>query len=115
MALSTAEAEYVATMSSGAQVLWLKQQLLDFDIKQQIPIKSDNTSAINLTKNPYYTLEPKTLSHHFLQDHPENGEVILEHVDTKHQLADILTKPLAFEPFFNAQRELGILDVSALE
>lgn len=81
MALSTAEAEYVATRSSGAQVLWLKQQLLDFDIKQQqIPIKSDNTSAINLTKKPYYTLEPKTLSHHFLQDHLEKGEVILGHV-----------------------------------
>jgi hypothetical protein len=31
----------------------MKQQLLDFGLKmQQIPIKCDNTSAINLTKNP---------------------------------------------------------------
>ncbi|KAG5561088.1 hypothetical protein RHGRI_004190 [Rhododendron griersonianum] len=52
VALSIAEAEYVAVGSCCAQVLWMKQQLDDFGLFfDHIPIKCDNTSAINLTKN----------------------------------------------------------------
>ena len=36
LALSTAEAEYVAAGSCYAQILWLMQQLLDFNIKLHI-------------------------------------------------------------------------------
>lgn len=50
VALSTTEAEYVAAGSS-AQILWMKQQLIDYGVLlEKVPIKCDNTSAINLTK-----------------------------------------------------------------
>ena len=53
VALSTAESEYVAAGSCVAQILWIKQQLLDFEIVfSKIPIKCDNTSAISISKNP---------------------------------------------------------------
>ena len=53
VALSIAEAEYVAAGSCCAQILWIKQQLKDFGIKlSKTPILCDNTSAINLSKNP---------------------------------------------------------------
>ncbi|XP_068476793.1 uncharacterized protein [Phaseolus vulgaris] len=53
VALSTAEAEYIAAGSCYAQTLWLRQQLSDFGILlNKIPINCDNTSAINLSKNP---------------------------------------------------------------
>jgi len=53
VALSTVEAEYIATGSCCAQTLWLRQQLSDFGILlNKIPINCDNTSAINLSKNP---------------------------------------------------------------
>ena len=53
MALSTAEAEYDAAAGCCAQLLWMKQQLQDFLLHyDHIPIKCDNTSAINLSKNP---------------------------------------------------------------
>ncbi|KAG8652052.1 hypothetical protein MANES_06G057550v8 [Manihot esculenta] len=53
VALSTAEAEYVAAGLCCSQILWIKQQLRDFEVSlDHIPIKCDNTSAINLTKNP---------------------------------------------------------------
>ena len=52
VALSMAEAEYIATGSCCVQILWIKQQLEDFGIKlNETPIRCDNTSAINLTKN----------------------------------------------------------------
>jgi len=49
VALSTAEAEYIATGSCCAQVLYMKQQLENFKLKfDRIPIRCDNTSAINI-------------------------------------------------------------------
>jgi hypothetical protein len=115
VALSTAEAEYVAAGSCCAQILWIKQHLLDFNLKlERIPIFCDNTSAINLTKNPVLHSRTKHIEirHHFLRDHVEKGDIVFEHVNTENQLADIFTKPLATEPFFHIRRELGILDIS---
>ncbi|XP_050876383.1 secreted RxLR effector protein 161-like [Lathyrus oleraceus] len=115
--LSTTMEEYVAAGSCCAQILWLKQQLLDFDIKlQHIPIICDNTSAINITKNTvlHSRIKHTEIRHHFLRDHVEKGDAVFEHVESKNQLEDIFTKPLATEPFFNMRRELGILDISNL-
>jgi len=53
VAFSTAEAKYIAAGSCCAQRLWIKQQLSDFGLTlSKIPLLCDNTSAINLTKNP---------------------------------------------------------------
>ena len=52
VALSTTKAEYIAVGSCCAQSLWIKSQLEDYGIKlDNIPLKCDSTSAINLTKN----------------------------------------------------------------
>nr|KYP73274.1 Retrovirus-related Pol polyprotein from transposon TNT 1-94 [Cajanus cajan] len=53
VALSTTEVEYIVVGSCCAQILWMKQQLFDFGLSlDHIPIRCDNTSAINLSKNP---------------------------------------------------------------
>jgi len=50
--LSTTEAEYIFVGSCCAQILWMKQQLSDYGIiLDHIPIRCDNTSAINLSKS----------------------------------------------------------------
>ena len=95
VALSTTEAEYIAAGNCCAQILWMKQQLEDYNIfLNHIPLKCDNTSAINLTKNPIMHSRTKHIEirHHFLKDHINKGNCEIEYVDTKHQLADIFTK-----------------------
>ena len=74
----------------------------------------NNTSAINLTKNLVLHSRTKHIEirHHFLRDHVEKGDVSFEHVDSKNQLANIFTKPLATGPFVNICGELGIIDIS---
>ena len=48
VALSTAEAEYVAIGSCGTQVLWIKHQILDYSIDLgNVPILCDNTKLKN--------------------------------------------------------------------
>ncbi|CAM8951713.1 unnamed protein product [Rhodiola kirilowii] len=53
IALSTAEAEYIAAAACCAQLLWIRQQLSDYGvITNCAKILCDNTSAINISKNP---------------------------------------------------------------
>ena len=114
VALSTAEAEYVAAGSCCAQILWMRQQLNDFELSfDSVPILCDNTSAINLSKNPIQHSRTKhiNLRHHFLRDHVQKGDIILEYISTDRQLADIFTKPLNEEQFCFIRRELGMFDV----
>ena len=111
VALSTAEAEYVAAGSCCAQVLWIRQQLKDFGIEANcVPIKCDNTSAINISKNPVQHSRTKHIEvrHHFLRDHMQKGDIQLEFVGTDQQLADIFTKPLSEDRFVSIRRELGM-------
>ena len=52
VALSTAEAEYVAAGACCAQILWMKHTLLDYGLHySHIKIFCDNTSTIRMTKN----------------------------------------------------------------
>ncbi|GKC04166.1 hypothetical protein Tco_0995776 [Tanacetum coccineum] len=53
IAMSSAEAEYVAAAGCCAQVLWIKIQLADYDVLyDKVPIFCDNTSAIAISSNP---------------------------------------------------------------
>ncbi|XP_060216930.1 secreted RxLR effector protein 161-like [Lycium barbarum] len=56
VALSTAEAEYMAATSSATQALWLRRMLGFLQHKQDSPTKifCDSKSAIELTKNPVF-------------------------------------------------------------
>ena len=111
VALSTAEAEYVSIGNCCAQVLWIKQQLNDYGINfKTVPIKCDNTSAINLTKNPVHHSRSKHIEirHHFIRDHVNNGHIYVEYVPTENQFADIFTKPLEKVKFEFIRNELGI-------
>jgi len=81
--LSTTEAEYVVVGSCCVQSLWIKQQLSDLGIiLSKIPLLCDNTSAINLTKNPVQHSRTKHIEirHHFVRDHMNNGDCIIQFV-----------------------------------
>ena len=69
---STAEAEYIAADSCCTQILWIKQQLSDFGVTMHnVPIFCDNTSAINITKNPvqHSRIKHIEIRHHFIRYH----------------------------------------------
>jgi hypothetical protein len=48
--------------------------------------------------------------HHFLRDHAIKGDIIISHVQTNEQLADIFTKPLDEKRFQELRSELDIID-----
>ena len=82
-------------------------QLEDYDIKQnKISIKYDNTSAINLSKNPIQYSRSKYIEirYHFIRKHVANEEINLEYIKTENQLADIFIKPLREDKFCSLRR-----------
>ncbi|GJU21625.1 hypothetical protein Tco_1154967 [Tanacetum coccineum] len=52
LAISTTEAEYISAGKACPQALWMKQALIDYDIRlEDVSIMCDNKGAIDLSKN----------------------------------------------------------------
>src|SRR3984885_12829257 len=117
VALSTAEAEYVAASSCCTQLLWMMQTLQDFQITCTPPISilCDKTSAISISKNPVMHSKTKhiPIKYHFLREQVLEQKVKLEHVTSKEKVVDILTDPLSREAFEYLRHKLGIVDASS--
>ncbi|GJQ98767.1 retrovirus-related pol polyprotein from transposon TNT 1-94 [Tanacetum coccineum] len=113
LAISTTEAEYVSARKACQQVLWMKQVLIDYDVRlYDIPIICDNKGAIDLSKNHIQHSRTKHIEirHHFLHDNVQKGNISIEKVSSEDNIADILTKPLQREPFIYLRLGLGMME-----
>ncbi|GJX25414.1 retrovirus-related pol polyprotein from transposon TNT 1-94 [Tanacetum coccineum] len=113
LAISTTEAEYVSAGKACQQALWMKQALIDYDVRlDDVPIMCDNKGAIDLSKNPVQHSRTKHIEirHHFLRDNVQKGHVSIEKVPSVDNIADILTKPLKRESFNYLRLGLGMME-----
>jgi hypothetical protein len=72
----------------------------------------DNESAIKIAYNPYKHSRTKHIDirHHFLKDYVIKGDIIISHVETNDQVANIFTKPLDEKRFHELRSKLNIID-----
>jgi hypothetical protein len=111
--LSTAEAKNVAASSCCAQLLWMQQTLKDYGYTMNhVPLLCDNESVIKIAYNPCEHSRTKHIDirQHFLRDHAIKGDIVISHIGTNDQLANIFTKPLDEQRFCELQSELNIID-----
>ncbi|XP_030970266.1 secreted RxLR effector protein 161-like [Quercus lobata] len=111
VSLSTVEAEYIAAASCCAQLLWMKKLLHDYGITQDtMCVFCDNTSVINLSKNPVQHSKSKHIEirYHFIRDLVEEKTVYLEFINTDNQKANIFTKPLDGPRFESLHKTIGV-------
>ncbi|GJT01992.1 retrovirus-related pol polyprotein from transposon TNT 1-94 [Tanacetum coccineum] len=97
IAMSSAEAEYVALSASCAQVMWMRTQLKDYGFNyNKIPLYCDSQSAIAISYNPVQHSRTKHIHtrYHFIKEQVENGIIELYFVRTEYQLADMFIKAL---------------------
>ena len=96
VALSTAEAEYVALASAAQEAVWLRELIhqLDGPSKEATIMYDDSQSAIAMTKNPQFHGRSKhiAIKYHYIRGEVEKGTVRLVYCQTTDMLADILTK-----------------------
>jgi hypothetical protein len=97
VAVSTTEAEYQAAATSAREALWLRQLLPDFGIEcTPMKILCDSQGALRSLRNPQVTQRTKHIDviHHFVRERCQQGEVDLQFVPGKENVADILTKAM---------------------
>ena len=96
----------------------MKQALKDYGIKvKHIPLYCDNESAIKTAHNPVQHSRMKHIAiiHHFIRDHVAREDIVVNHVKTEDNLANIFTKPLDEKRFCLLQCELNILDFANMQ
>ena len=112
VALSTAEAEYIALGSATQEAIWLNQLLTDLriDTKGSIEILEDNQSAIAMAKNSTGRRRTKhiDIKHHFIKEAVQAGTISVSYCPTADMLADIFTKQLPRTQFEKLRSRLGL-------
>ena len=113
VALSTAEAEYVALSSATQEVMWLRQLISEL---RSAPTKAtvlyeDNQSAIAMARNAQFHGRAKhiALRHHFVREKVNEGLVELKYCPTERMVADMLTKGLPRAVFEKLREDTGIV------
>ena len=98
VALSTAEAEYMAVSDASRECVWLRRILKELGYEQQVTvIWEDNQACVGLTRNDIYHERSKhiDLRYHFIREQITAGTITVQYVPTDRMIADVLTKPLA--------------------
>ena len=112
VALSTAEAEYVALASAAQEAIWMSQltAVLEDRPQEAAILFEDNQSAISMSKNPQFHGRSKHISikYHFIRDQVEKGIVELKYCPTKEMVADMMTKGLPKEQFVKLRSMAGV-------
>jgi ribosomal protein L12E/L44/L45/RPP1/RPP2 len=99
VALSTAEAEYMAISAAVQEIKWVRQLLDELSFTQSEPslLLSDNQAAIAISENDVHHNRTKHIDirHHFVREQIKNKVIQLKWVPSDIQLADLLTKGLS--------------------
>jgi hypothetical protein len=91
----------------------MRQTLKDYGYTMnQVCLLCDNESAIKIAYNPCEHSRTKhiDIQLHFLRDHVIKWDIVISHMQTNEQLADIFTKPLDEKSFRELRSELNIID-----
>ena len=96
--LSTTEAEYIAAVSAGQEILWLRNLFTEFGYKFDAPsiLYMDNQSALSVAKNPEHhgCMKHLDLRFYWLRDIVADGHIAVHYMPTDTMPADVMTKAL---------------------
>jgi hypothetical protein len=116
VALFSYEVECIAASTALTQALWLVRllsDLLDRDTAA-VELRVDSKSALALAKNLVFHKRSKRIRvrYHFIRGCLEEGNFKACYINTKDQLADLLTKPLRRIKFFELCSRIGMVQLS---
>ena len=112
VAISTAEAEYMALACAAQEAVWLQQLISDLKNKPAgaIMIYENNQSAIAMSENPQFHGRAKhvDIKFHFIREFLEKEKVTLKFCPSENMIADMLTKGLGKGKLQNFRDMIGL-------
>jgi ribonuclease HI len=103
IALSSAEAEYMAISAAMQEIKWIEQLLTELNVKvtRTAQLFCDNQAAIAISQNDVHHARTKHIDirHHYIREAIHKKEVNLSWIRSEDQLADIFTKALPRQVF----------------
>ena len=114
VALSTAEAEYIALSSATQEAMWLRQLfsslMKDYELSIPTTIYEDNQSTICMARNNQSHGRSKhvDIKYHFVREQVEQQTIETIYCRSEEMTADILTKSLLNHQFKRLRTKLGM-------
>lgn len=100
------------------ELKWLKGLLQSFSISYHAPMKlyCDNKYALHIDANPVFHERTKPIERNFhhVRDAVKSKLMYTEHVSSRNQLADILSKALPRSLFEELLSKLGVRNLTLL-
>ena len=84
------------------------------EIIEPVILYCDNTSAINISKNPVMHAKIKhiAIKYHYVRELVEDKQVKMEYINSKEQIDDIFAKPLPKDAFEYLRGKLEVIPLS---
>jgi hypothetical protein len=114
VALSSAEAEYMAASQATCEAIWMRKILVGLFGQMMDPtvIYCDNQSCIKLSLRIFFHDRSKHIDiwYHHLWDCVQRQIMLLQYIPTEEQDVDILTKALSRGKFEFHRCRIGVVD-----
>lgn len=112
VALSTAEAEYMAGARGARQLEWLYSFMSELNLAQPRPalLRCDNQAAIALAQSSkgHSRVKHIDIHHHYIRERVEDGDLEIVHIPGTNNIADIMTKPLPYPRHIDLINRMGL-------
>lgn len=115
-ALSTTQAEWVAGAEGAREAVWLRWFINDLNVAppiEKVPLFMDNNAVERLSRNPEFHQRIKHIEvrYNFLRERvTQDKDISTIRVNSKDNIADLLTKPLSKPQFVHLLRLSGMVD-----
>jgi hypothetical protein len=118
LALSTAEAKYIALCVAVCEAVYLRNLLANLfgHEMDSTVIHCDNQSCVKLTENPVFHDKSKhiEIKYHYIRDMVQRKAIHVQYLSTHEQVADVFTKLLARTKFEYFHERLGVVENASL-
>jgi hypothetical protein len=117
VALSTVEAEYMATTEAVKEAIWWRSFLADLglDLARPTTVFSDSQGSIALAHNPEHHAQTKHIAirYHFIREYVASKTIDLTFIGTTDMAADLFTKALDRVAYERGAQQLGLTACSS--
>ena len=111
---SVCEAEYVAASDAAKEAVWLRKFITELGVAPSMDgpvlLYCDSSSAITQAKEPKAHQRTKHIlcRYHLIQEIMDRGDVDLQKIDGKENIADPFTKVISINEFNSCKLKMGI-------